>query len=88
MPSPRTLWHAWQQRRQWRREMKDVPLHQLRGNVHRQAFYQNPAKQRWAARWLWRREKLWNNPGVMVGIVSLIVTVIGVVGVRWLFGWF
>jgi hypothetical protein len=37
--------------------MRDVPLHQLRGMVDA-AFYQNPTKQWWATRWLWRRERL------------------------------
>jgi hypothetical protein len=76
-------WNAWRQRREWRRELKDVPLHQLRANVERQAYYQNPAKQRWVSRWVWRRERLWGNP---LALVSAIVAVLALIASwRWLF---
>ena len=78
------LWHDWSDRRRWRREMKNMPLHQLRANVQSTAFYKDPAKQRWwASRWLWRREKLWGNPGLLVAIASLAVAIAGLVG-KWL----
>jgi hypothetical protein len=52
-------WDPRREERTWRREMKDVPLSQLRGMVERSLFYQNPKKQRWLKRYLWRKENLW-----------------------------
>jgi hypothetical protein len=43
-------------RRQWSRELRQVPLSQLRGMVERDVFWQNPKKRRWAKRRLWWRE--------------------------------
>jgi hypothetical protein len=84
------IWRAytrWRERRRdkrrWRRENKDVPLHQLRGTV----FYENPAKQRWVKWWLWRREHLWNNPIALAGLaVAVGGPVVGLVAViaKWL----
>jgi hypothetical protein len=54
--------------RQWRRELRDVPLSHLRGMVERDLFWQNPKKRRWAKRRLWWREHRW---------VGVIVTVLG-----------
>ncbi len=49
--------------RRWSREMRDVPLSQLRGNVDHDLFWQNPKKRRWAKRRLWWRE----NRGWVIG---------------------
>jgi hypothetical protein len=46
-----------------------MPMDQLRGMVRQSAFYETPGKQRWAERWLWRREHLYNNPVALVGLV-------------------
>jgi anti-sigma-K factor RskA len=71
-------WDPGREQRTWRREMKDVPLSQLRGNVERLLFYQNPRKQRWAKRYLWRQENLWRVDRVLIGIlIALAGTIAG-----------
>jgi hypothetical protein len=49
-------WHTWHQRRRWRRELKDVPLHQLRGMVERSSI--KLREERWAERRQAEQEKL------------------------------
>jgi hypothetical protein len=70
-----SVWKRWNERRQWGREYRGAPDHQLRCMV----FPGNPAKQRWAKRVLWRREKLWGQPialvALVVGIASLVVAI-------------
>jgi hypothetical protein len=74
----------WRERRRWRTEMKDMPLHQLRGMVERYAYHQNPEKQQWAEWWLWRREKLWGHPIALTGLaVAMFGPIIGWIGVRY-----
>jgi anti-sigma-K factor RskA len=62
-------WDPWREQRTWRRELKDVPLTQLRGMVERSLFYQNPKKQRWAKRYLWRQENLWRVDRALIAIL-------------------
>jgi len=68
------IWHDWIERSMWAKQVKDVPDHQLRATV-----FQNPAKQRWVKRVLWRREKLWGQPislaSIVISIVALIVSI-------------
>jgi hypothetical protein len=49
-------WDLRREQRRWSRELRDVPLSQLRGMVKGDAFWQNPKKRRWAKRRLWWRE--------------------------------
>jgi hypothetical protein len=64
----------WRERRRWRKELRAVPLHQLRGMVQGSHFYQNPDKQRWAERWLWRRENL---PDLALKLGSGLIVALG-----------
>jgi len=70
-----SVWKRWSERRVWAKQIKDVSDHQLRGTV-----FPDPAKQRWAKRVLWRREKLWDQPialtALAVSIVALIVSIV------------
>jgi hypothetical protein len=68
---------TWRDRRRWRRELRDVPLDQFRGMVKGSHFYATPGKQRWAERWLWRREHADKIIGGAIGLGSLIVAAIG-----------
>ena len=72
---------TWRDRRRWRKELRDVPLDQLRGMVNGSHFYATPGKQRWAERWLWRREHAiedwYKIIGVVIGLGTLIVAAVG-----------
>jgi hypothetical protein len=56
-------------------------LDQLRGMVKGSHFYATPGKQRWAERWLWRREHAiedwYKIIGVVIGLGTLIVAAVG-----------
>jgi hypothetical protein len=67
---------TWRDRRRWRKELRDVPLDQLRGMVRGSHFYATQGKQRWAERWLWRRENALALAGTGIGLGSLIVAAI------------
>jgi hypothetical protein len=69
-----SIWSWLSERLRWSAEIKDVPLHQFRGMVQGEAFYQNPAKQKWARHRLWRWEHLWNHP---IGLAGLVVAIVG-----------
>ena len=69
-----TWWAAWSERRRWRRELRNVPPRQLRSMVDSSAFYQTPGKQRWAERWVWRREHRLQLATLAIGVLGLIAT--------------
>jgi len=58
-----------------------VPLHQLRGT-----HYDDPEKRRWVKSWVWRREHLWNNPGLIVASIGVLVSIVTLIA-HWR-GWF
>jgi hypothetical protein len=70
---------TWRDRCRWRKELRNVPLDQLRGMVRGSHFYAIPEKQRWAERWLWRREHADKITiiGLVIGLGSLIVAAVG-----------
>jgi hypothetical protein len=67
---------TWRDHRRWRKELRDVPLDQLRGMVRGSHFYATSGKQRWAERWLWRREHADKIIMAVIGLGSLIVAAI------------
>jgi anti-sigma-K factor RskA len=69
-------WDPWREQRSWRSEMKNVPLPQLRGNVERSLFWQNPKKQRWAEWYLWRKENLWRFDRVLIAMLIALAAAI------------
>jgi hypothetical protein len=76
-----SIWQERSERRRWRAELKEIPLHQLRANVQGGMFYQTPGKQRWARQWLWRREHIWGNPIALAGLgVTIVVPIVGLIG--------
>jgi hypothetical protein len=68
---------TWRDRRRWRKELRDVPLNQLRGMVGGSHFYQTPGKQRWAEWWLWRREHALALGSLGVAVIGAVITAIG-----------
>jgi hypothetical protein len=70
-------WDPRREQRGWRREFRGVPLSQLRGMVDRDAFWQNPKKQRWAKRRLWWRE---HYGWVIVTMLGLLIATAAMVG--------
>jgi hypothetical protein len=42
--------------------------------VDSSAFYQTPGKQRWAERWVWRREHRLQLATLAIGVLGLIAT--------------
>jgi hypothetical protein len=71
-------WDLRREQRRWRRELRDVPLSQLRGMVERDVFWQNPKKRRWAKRRLWWREHRW--VGIIVTVLTLLIGTAAAVG--------
>jgi hypothetical protein len=65
------------EQRRWSRELRDVPLSQLRGMVERDVFWQNPKKRRWAKRRLWWRE---NRGWVIVTVLTLLIGTAAMLG--------
>jgi hypothetical protein len=73
-------WRAFQQCRQWRRELRDVPLKQLRAMVDRSVFHQTPGKDRCIERWIELRENVWKvaawTAGFLVALLGLLIALI------------
>jgi len=63
-------WNPWREQRAWSKELRDVPLSQLRGIVERDLFWKNPKKRRWAKRRLWWRE---HRGWLIVTVVTLLI---------------
>jgi len=68
---------TWRDRRRWRKDLRDVPLDRFREMVRRSHFYATPGKQRWAERWLWRREHALALIGTIIAAIAAVIAAIG-----------